>query len=331
MARARHRVALVAAAAVTLLGLTPGAAEAATDPADCTAMSFTVPNGTMGATLCVPHAGADTVMVLISGAGINQKYWDATYQPETYSFRRAMNAGGLATLAVDRLGTGTSSRPPSAAVTSTGQAADMQQIITALRTGLAPTTRFTKVILGGVSLGAGIAVLAAIDGDVDGVLLTGYSHNVDPIGTMSAAMTFRPAASDPLLAGLGYDLGWLTTAPGTLADSFLPADTDPIVRAVGDTMADAFALPEMLDGMPTTMTSMTTRIAVPVLVVNGALDRLCAPQVCADSSTLFAAEAPFFKPGMMTALVLPGAGHAINLAPNARDYQDAVLRWADAA
>ncbi|MEU7767404.1 alpha/beta fold hydrolase [Nocardia sp. NPDC049190] len=109
-------------------------------------------------------------MVLLPGSNYNHTYWDFPYVPQTYNFRRAMNAAGYATLVVDRLGIGASSRPPSMLVTATGSAQALHEIVQALRRGLAGAQPFAKVIIGGHSLSSGIDVLeASTYHDVDGV------------------------------------------------------------------------------------------------------------------------------------------------------------------
>ncbi|WP_378741219.1 alpha/beta hydrolase [Nocardia brasiliensis] len=311
-----------------MLSVAPGLAHPAPEPVKCTATAFDFPGGRMGATLCVPGPATDAVMLLIPGASINQNYWDSTYQPQTHNFRRAMNAAGYATLTVDRLGTGTSSRPPGTAVTSIGQAAGIHQIVGELRRGLSDAQPFSKIILGGVSLGAGIAILEATTyHDVDAVFLSGYSHHINVLGALSAAITFVPAAIDPRFAGRGYNLAYLTTAPGTRAASFLPAETPPQTREIAEQSADVFTITELLDGLPTAVTALTNQINVPVLLTNGSADKLCAPQVCANTDALHAAEAPYFAHGILTAFVLPDAGRALNLASNTGDYHAAVSNW----
>src|SRR3954449_3040951 len=98
---------------------------------------------TMHGTLCVPPGGANTVQVLIPGGTYRSSYWDIGYQPEIRSFRLAMNNAGYATLALDRLGTGGSTTPRSAVLTTVTEAAVVHQVIQAIRSG-AQGPRFAK-------------------------------------------------------------------------------------------------------------------------------------------------------------------------------------------
>ncbi|MFE7746809.1 alpha/beta hydrolase [Nocardia sp. NPDC057455] len=326
---------IVASAAAMLLCLAPSTAHADdTAPGRCETVSVPVPLGEMAGSLCTPEAGAtDTVMVLIAGSNYNHTYWDFPYAPDTYSFRRAMNAAGIATLVVDRLGNGASTRPPSTQVTATVSARALHDIVQALRRGLAGAPPFGKVITGGHSLSSGIDVLEATTyQDVDGVLLTGFSHTLNVSEVLGVISTYHQAAGDPHFAGRGYDPGYLTTRPGTRADDFFATETaDPEVLAVDETTKEVFSPTEYPDGLTSTLPPMTNFIDVPVLVVNGSLDRLsCGPGyvVCADAATLHATEAPFFAPAArLRTYVLPGSGHSVNLARNTALYRAAVLDW----
>ncbi|MGW4716535.1 alpha/beta hydrolase [Nocardia sp. NPDC004260] len=326
---------IAVSAAAILLCLTPSTVHAEdTAPGRCTAVSIPVPLGEMAGSLCTPTARAtDTVMVLIAGSNYNATYWDFPYAPETYSFRRAMNAAGIATLAVDRLGNGASTRPPSTQVTATVSARALHDIVRSLRAGLAGAPPFGKVITGGHSLSSGIDVLEATTyQDVDGVLLTGYSHALNVSEVLGVISTYHQAAEDPQFAGRGYDAGYLATRPGTRAANFFAPETaDPGVLAVDEATKEVFSPTEYPDGLTSTLPPMSNFIDVPVLVVNGSRDRLsCGPAyaVCADAETLRATEAPFFGPAArLRTFVLPGSGHSVNLARNTAEYRDAVVDW----
>jgi pimeloyl-ACP methyl ester carboxylesterase len=328
----RSTVRISAAVVAALAFLAPGVAHAAEpDPGQCAPTAFPLrAGGTLATTLCTPAAGdTDTVMVLMPGSNYNGTYWDFPHAPQIYNFRRAMNAAGYATLVVDRLGTGASSRPASTGVTATGDAQALHEIIGALRTGLAGARPFGKVVTGGHSLSSGVAVLeATTHHDVDGVLLTGYSHDLNIAGALGIIGTYQPAEQDAAFAGGGYDSGYLTTRPGTREKSFhSPATADPEVVAVDEATKDVFAATEYPDGLTSTLPPMSTQITAPVLVVNGSDDVLCS-RVCADTATLQAAEAPHFSPaGRLRTFVLPGSGHSVNLARNTADYQAVVRDW----
>jgi pimeloyl-ACP methyl ester carboxylesterase len=286
--------------------------------------------------LCHPAGAAKpAVQVLVPGATYNQTYWNFPYRPDTYNFRLAMNRAGFTTLTLDRLGTGASSRPPSATLSANAQANAVHQVIQALRQGKVTDKPVSTVILGGHSVGSMTAMWeASTYHDVNAVLLTGISHNLNSANVAKVvASTVRPAALDPQIGNRGYDPGYLTTIPGTRADDFYaPGVADPAVARTDEETKDVFAGTEAPDAIAASLTPATRAIDVPVLLANGAQDVLMcgAGTDCASAATLKATEDPFFSPAAhLHTFSLPGFGHDINLAPNTGDYQRAVIDWAN--
>ncbi|GAB2691536.1 alpha/beta hydrolase [Nocardia thraciensis] len=295
-----------------------------------------VPQGQLAATLCLPtDAPTDTVMVLMAGSNYNGTYWDFAYQPQTYNFRQAMNRAGYATLIVDRLGNGASTRPPALSLTASATADALHGIVQGLRRGLAGARPFGKVITVGHSLTSGTSVMeASTHHDVDGVVLTGYSHSLNVAETLGVVSTYHRAVDDPAFAGRGLDPGYVVSRPGTrMQDFYGPGNVDPEVLALDERTKEVFSLTEYPDGLLSTLPGMSSHIDAPVLVVNGGLDRLSCGigyAACASADTLRAAEAPFFSPAArLRTFVLPGSGHSLNLARNTVEYQSAVIEWAD--
>src|SRR5437763_1293170 len=131
--------------------------------------------------LCLPAGPVPaTVQVLLHGATYSGVYWDFPYQPERYSYVRAMVAAGYATLDIDRLGFGASSHPPSVLVPMQVGAYAVHQVIHAARQGTIGT-RFARIILVGHSMGTVLGWLeAAKYRDIDGFIATGNTHAVSP-------------------------------------------------------------------------------------------------------------------------------------------------------
>ncbi|MFI5779739.1 alpha/beta fold hydrolase [Nocardia sp. NPDC051570] len=293
-----------------------------------------MPQGQLGSTLCQPASGpSNTVMVLMAGSNYNGTYWDFQYQPDVYSFRRAMNAAGYATLVVDRLGNGESTHPPALTLTATATAQALHQIVGSARGGIAGAPPFAKVVIVGHSLTSGTSVIeSSSNHDADGVILTGYSHALNIPETLGVVSTYYPAVHDPEFAGRITDPGYLVTRPGTrMHDFYDPADADPAVVAHDEKTKEVFSLTEYPDGLASTLPGMSSFITAPVLIVNGSKDRLsCGTNysVCTDSATLHDEEAQYFSPAAkLQTFVLPGSGHSVNLARNTRAYQLAVINW----
>jgi pimeloyl-ACP methyl ester carboxylesterase len=335
--RRKHRFGAAAVAIGIALTLMPVPARAA--GATCEDLSFPVSvvgtAHTMFGRLCIPAGGADTVQVLIPGASYRSVYWDIQVTPEIRSFRRAMNNAGYATLAVDRLGTGRSSVPLSAVVTALTEANAVHQVVTALRSGaLGPG--FDKVIVGGHSLGSAISVIeAATYRDVDGVLVTGMTHHLNVLGTAPIAATLAPAILDPAFAGSGLDPGYLTTLPGTRFSSMHgPAAYNTAVAQYEEATKDVVAATEIGDAaLFGSVAPYSILIDVPVLTVVASRDPVICGLLatnCGSSATLLRDELPFYAPAArLRAFLLNGYGHALNYAPNAPDYHNVVVQWAD--
>ncbi|WP_436500452.1 alpha/beta hydrolase [Actinokineospora sp. HUAS TT18] len=335
----RKRIRRACAAAVGVLGLSlllPTAQSQASEPV-CRDLHMAVTLAgipeTMFGRLCVPD-GARTVQVLIPGGTYNSEYWDTSYDADTRSYRRAANDAGYATLTVDRLGTGRSSRPLSALVTVIGQADVVHQVIQHLRAGTFGPA-FSRVIVGGHSLGSAIAMMeAGTYRDVDGVLITGMAHRLNVLGALPLFASLIPAVLDTKFAGLGLDVGYLTTRSGTRYGAFhTPGPNDPGVMGADETTKDVIAPGEVLDGaLIGAIAPYTLLIDVPVLVALGDDPAFCGLLAidCSTAESLRRSEAPYYSPdARLRAYVHHGYGHSFNFAPDAPRFHDFAARWAD--
>lgn len=337
--------ALLALVAVALtVGFAAPVARAA-DPAAPICDTRTVPvkvglsSWTVSGTYCRPATGApDSAFVLVPGASYTREYWDFQYQPETYSFSRALVRRGYATFAIDRIGTGRSSKPLSLLVTSSAQASAIHQVISRLRGAGFDGHGFSRVLLAGHSLGSGISILeAATFGDVDGLVVTGLSHSLNLANfTLLFASYIHPAILDPKYAGTTLDPGYVTTRPGTRKLAFHdPGQVDPAVIARDEATKDVFSLTELPDAVAlAVLLSYSDRITAPVMVLVGSEDSLICGTLgsdCRSGATLRAQEQPSYSNARcLSAATMPGVGHDLNLHPTAPLAQQRVADWADA-
>ncbi|MFC7616420.1 alpha/beta hydrolase [Actinokineospora soli] len=237
---------------------------------------MTVPSsaGSVYGRLCVPE-GATTVQVLVPGGTYSSAYWDIGHDPRTRSYRLAMNTAGIATLAVDRLGSGRSSKPSSLLLGVGTQAEALHAVVRSVR------PRFDRVVLVGHSVGSAIAVTeAATHHDVDGVVVTGLTHQINLPGAVPVFTTLIPAPLSDL-PGYGLDLGYLTTSPGSRYASFhTPAIPDPAALAFDEATKTVVTPLETVDTvLISTLVPMTRRLTVPVMLVMGAGDaNFCGPR-----------------------------------------------------
>jgi pimeloyl-ACP methyl ester carboxylesterase len=323
---------LFAAALLALLVPTPAPANAAqTSCQDVyTPVSFGLIQQTMYGRLCVPE-GATTVQVLVPGGSYTTAYWDIPIEPEVRSVRLAMNNGGIATMTVDRIGSGRSTKPLSALINTPFQADAVHQVIQTLR------PRFQKVLIGGHSIGSAVALAEASKyHDVDGVMATGMANQWDYTRVVPALAGLIPVTLDPRLSKLGLDPGYLTTPPGGRYDTFhKPGPMNTAVMDYEESTKDAFASSEAVTAilMNNIVIPSSRTISAPVLTVQSSGDYFCGtPPLganCSSSQSLAASEKPFFpRAPRVDGFVLNGYGHCFNFAAaDAARYHAAVVAW----
>ena len=276
-----------------------------------------------------------TIQILIHGATYNHNYWDWPYQPERYSYVRAMTAAGYAVLNLDRVGHGQSSIPSNGTALSLHTAAfTIHQIVQLLRSGRQVVRGFgrvrgEKIELVGFSLGSFISTIeASTYDDVDGVILSAYSHTVGPAGDASFGDSY-PANLDPKFAGLGLPDDYLTTIPGTRADLFyyLPG-ADPYNITLDEQLKDTVTVGELADIFPSQSASLGMH--VPTLVVDGDFDMIsCLAPSCTASGSLDN-EASFYPTDACVEIeIVPDAGHSLNLHLDAQDWFAIARDWSD--
>jgi len=299
----------------------------------------------ISARLCEPGssgASARTLLVLVHGITYDRNYWDIpdpTGHTDRYSLVSAALKAKFATLAVDRIGAGSSAHPLSALVTIDSNAHTVHQLIQAVRGGAIRRSGggvFDTVVLVGHSYGSWTTWFEATRyDDVDAVVLTGATHGLTTIDApFTVVPGLYPAAADPRFGPLsGLDPGYLTTQPGTRYHAFYePAQVDPAVVAY-DEMTKGTVTSAEIQTYPLILNEPLD-IRVPVFLTIGELDTLfCGPALggapCTSEQELIAFEAPHLGPNVpsIDAYILPAAGHDMNPMLNARLYFSAVLGW----
>lgn len=286
----------------------------------------------ISAELCVPSdITRDTVLLTVHGLTYSSLYWDFPYQPETYSFVRHANAAGYATLNFDRLGSGESDRPLSLLVTPGAQAYVQHQLVEALRSGEFGHA-WSRVVLAGHSLGSVLSInQAATYHDVDGLVVTGFMHGYGA-GFVALVASLQPAALDPRFAGMGLDVGYLTTQPGTRGPRFYHlANADPAVVALDEQTKEAGAAGEIVPFPLVNTALMSVQVDVPVLSIIGRNDWIfCGLGPCGTLLSSTTLEPLSYGPAAeLEMVVVPDAGHDLNLQKNAPVAYAAILDWLD--
>jgi pimeloyl-ACP methyl ester carboxylesterase len=284
--------------------------------------------------LTVPeHAVRSELQILLHGAGYDHRYWDWPLDRDTYSYVEYCRRAGHATLAIDRIGSGASSRPPGRLNTVRAQADIVHQVVTAARDGRLAETGFDRVVLVGHSFGSILAgAEAGAYRDVDAVVFTGHlgvdsgAQDDDP----RAAFLFHGVAEDPAVAHLRglVGNGYLTVRSEARIPTFYAVEhVDPRVLELDEEIKGVMTVGELSD--MGTAAGAWELIEAPVLAVLGQNDAMMFDHDT-ETDTYQAVDRVRPKaPGHFTFEVVPDAGHNLNLHRNARTSYDIVLRWLD--
>jgi len=278
-------------------------------------------NQTVSGTLCTPssYTSGTQVDVLVHGASYNRIYWDFPTNYPQYSYVKKTLGAGRATFAYDRLGTGATSRPVSALVTTGTDSYVLHQIVQWLR----DEKDFPTVNSIGHSFGSIMAVdEAATYNDVDRVVATGLSHALGTIFT-TGNFPFIPAALDPKFAGQGYDAGYLTSQQNTRGGLFYSSTGDSTVIAEDEATKDVASATQFGNGIAELQVpaglNISNSVHAPVLVVLGQQDILfCGVLLdCSQDANVQNFEAPFYtSAASLTARTIANTGHDIALHPS---------------
>jgi pimeloyl-ACP methyl ester carboxylesterase len=289
-------------------------------------------------TLCDPGGRRSGILqVLVPGYSYPRGYWDVAARGGRYSYTRHMNGLGYSTFAMDRLGTGRSSHPPSTLVTLNSNADALHDVISAARTGRLAARDFGTVVGVGHSYGSAVVYQeAATYQDTDGIIPSGAVHAIGVPGAADLVLSYlRPARQDAVTRKQlpANDPGYVTSHPGARRHLFDSRAADPAVVAEDERTKTTGTLTELAT-LPQ-YEAATLNVRVPVLLAVGRADYVMCAQGgggaltgCANARTLRCAEAPFFPQAKsLDAYVLPGAGHNLNTAVDAPDWFDAASAW----
>lgn len=288
-------------------------------------------NNVVSGTLCIPTTYANgeiQVDLLVHGATYNRVYWDFPIQYPQYSYVKKTLGAGRATFTYDRLGTGSSSRPLSSFVTVQTDSYILHQVINWLRN----EKDFETVNSIGHSFGSIMAIHeAALYQDVDRLVVTGLLHILGPV--YLSGIPFYPAALDPQFAGQGYDLGYLTTLPGSRT-VFYASSADPAVIAYDEAHKDVVSSVQAGEGLTEIQVpaglNVSSNVKAPVLTVVGQLDPLfCGLTLdCTQDANVQEYETPFYtSAASLTARTIENTGHDLTLHPSAAISFEIINDW----
>ena len=269
-----------------------------------------------------------TLQVLVSGAGYGAVYWDFPYESDTYSYARAALRAGDAIFNFDRMGMGLSDHPFGVSLDVDTQAYILHQTLNALDVD----NTFGAVVMLGHSFGSTVILAHALTWpeQSDGIVLTGFVHNVNPgFGPAMGQGIAVAAFSDPL-AGTLFDPTYVISKPDSRGDVFYTrANTDPDVIATDDATRETTAAGELIS-MSRYFDDKSKALSVPVMVLIGENDFVvCGGDLdCTDHAAVVAHESAFYPAAACPEVyVLDDTNHNANLHLNAPEAFALMQDW----
>lgn len=299
--------------------------------------------------LCIPAGPMPKIVQMMSASLIwDHGYWDVTDPSEgtdRYSWTAHAVRAGYATLAVDRIGLGKSSRPPATEVNFESNLYVNHQIARALREGRIEGPHgpvgFEQVV--GVSHSFSTCftehLITRYPDDFEVAILSGWTH--DPRFDnfeLRIMPNLIPAASDAKFSGQSYAEGYNTTRPGSRHTIFFsPADSDPRLLEYDERVTKATLTVGELNTMIGSL-ELPIDMRIPILFAMGGSDPLfCKAPLpkgpygtdCSSVETMLAIEGPRLGARLpsLDGFLLPGSGHNLNVMPNAREWFAFAMTW----
>ncbi|PRY29291.1 alpha/beta hydrolase [Pseudosporangium ferrugineum] len=324
-------VSVAAAVAVAATGSLPAAAQA--NAWHRSALDVRVAVGVDGVSSATIHAEQYTpsrrargVQVFIPGVTYDHHYFDLATARGTVSQARQAARSGWVAIALDRLGTGLSSKPAADSVTTAVHIASIDHFIDAI------SRRYARlpIVVVGHSYGSVVAEgVAARSDKVDALVVTGFMYRATP-PSFEGFPELTPASTDPVLAGRKLPPGYLTTAPGSRKFFYHLPGTDPATLAA-DEATKATTTEAEIPGFSTEFGTgaFAAAVRVPVLVVVGQYDYLYKggdPRAFVpDQKRAFGAARK------VSAVLITNAAHDLALHRNAATTNALINRWAAAS
>lgn len=271
-----------------------------------------------------------TLQVLVSGGGYGAAYWDFPYMPDTYSYARAALRAGDAVFNFDRLGMGLSDHPLGASLDVDTQAYVLQQTLAVLQTD----HNFNATVVLGHSFGSTVTLAHALrfPDQTDGIVLTGFMHNVNPEFGPAMGKGISVAAFSGPLTGELFDPTYLISQEGTRGDAFYTrGNTDPEVIATDDSTRETLAVGELIS-MSRYFADQSKALTVPVMVLIGENDFVvCGGAMdCSDHDAVVKHETTFYPANTCPEVyILENTNHNANLHLNAPQAFALMQGWVE--
>jgi pimeloyl-ACP methyl ester carboxylesterase len=266
------------------------------------------------------------VQILVPGVTYDHHYFDLEGGGDVVSQARQTAREGWLVLALDRVGTGDSSKPPAASVTTAVQVTSIDHFVDKI----ASMYRRLPIVLVGHSYGSVVAEgVAAASNKIDALVITGFMYRrTSP--SFEGFPELTPTATDPVLGKQTLPAGYLTTAPNSRKFFYYLPNANR-ATLVADERTKSTTTAAEVPGFAQELASraFATAVRVPVLVVVGDNDYLYQGDDPAafepDQKSAFGAAAS------VQAVLIPNAAHDLALHRNAPFTTALINRWASSA
>ncbi|KAI2620084.1 Alpha/Beta hydrolase protein [Hypoxylon sp. NC1633] len=291
----------------------------------------------IAATYCEPDAGpGHALQVLTHGVGWDRSYWDFAAQDYKYSYVNAALARNYSTFAYDRLVISSPAQKrtldPINEVQSELEVASLAALTTLLRDGTAPgvAARYDKVVHVGHSYGSiqTWALTATRPQLSDGIVLTGWSDAFSA-GFLFGGNYIEARTASQRLAD--YPPGYLASEDvlGCQTNFFAPGNFDREILEAAFEATQPVTVGELMT--IASVTGGSNGFPGPVLVITGDRDVPFCAGNCQTSDPSIPAQSKetFTNPSYFEAVVVPGAGHGLNLEFTAQQTYTSILDFFD--
>ena len=283
-----------------------------------------VESETIHAETYTPTQTARGVQIFVPGTTYDHRYFDTEQGDSVESQARDAAEEGWVAIALDRLGTGESSKPAAASVTTAVHVASIDQFVDDVDREYDQL----PIVLVGHSYGSVVAAGVAAESDtVDALVVTGFMYRQTP-PSFEGFPELVAAATDPVLRGedsLPED--YLTTAPGSRSFFYYAPNADQeVIDEDEQTKQTTTAAEGPGFGAEFETGAFASKVRVPVLVVVGEFDYLYAgndPAAFEPDQKRTFGLAP-----SVDAVLVEDAAHVLALQRNAAETSALINRWA---